>query len=59
VKVAVDREDRRSRRLSLTAKGRTLLAKALPVWTATHAEVDREIAPHSPDALRGALRALA
>ena len=59
VKVAVDKEDRRSRRLSLTVKGRALLARALPVWTATHAEVDREIAPHSPDALRGALRALA
>jgi DNA-binding MarR family transcriptional regulator len=59
VKVAVDKEDRRSRRLTLTAAGRALLAKALPVWTATHAEVDREIAPHSPDELRSGLRALA
>jgi DNA-binding MarR family transcriptional regulator len=59
LKIAVDKEDRRSRRLSLTAKGRALLAKALPVWTATHAAVDREIAPHSPDELRASLRALA
>ena len=59
VKIAVDNEDRRSRRLSLTAAGRTLLAKALPVWTETHAAIDREIAPHSPDELRASLRALA
>jgi DNA-binding MarR family transcriptional regulator len=59
VKVAVDKTDRRSRRLFLTAAGRTLLARALPVWTATHDAIDRELAPHSPDGLRAALRALA
>jgi len=59
VKVAVDKEDRRSRRLSLTAAGRALLAKAMPVWTATHAAVDRELGPHRPDDLRAALRKLA
>jgi len=59
VKIAVDKEDRRSRRLSLTAKGRALLTEALPVWTSTHAAVDRELVPHSPDELRAALRALA
>ena len=59
VKVAVDKKDRRSRLLSLTAAGRTLLAKAMPVWTATHAEVDRELVPHRPDDLRAALRKLA
>jgi DNA-binding MarR family transcriptional regulator len=59
VKVAVDKEDRRSRRLSLTAAGRALLAKALPLWTSTHDAIDRELGPHSPDDLRAALRALA
>ena len=59
LKVAVDKNDRRSRLLSLTAAGRALLAKAMPVWTATHAEVDRELAPHRPDDLRAALRKLA
>jgi DNA-binding MarR family transcriptional regulator len=58
VKVAVDKEDRRNRRLTLTAGGRDLLAIALPVWKETHAAVDRELAPHSPDDLRAALRAL-
>jgi DNA-binding MarR family transcriptional regulator len=59
VKIAIDREDRRSRRLSLTAAGRTLLIKALPVWTATHAAIDAELGPQSPDGLRAALRTLA
>jgi DNA-binding MarR family transcriptional regulator len=59
VKVAIDKEDRRSRRLSLTSAGRALLAKTLPLWTATHDAIDAELAPHSPDGLRAALGALA
>jgi DNA-binding MarR family transcriptional regulator len=59
LKIAVDKEDRRSRLLSLTAAGRTLLAKALPVWIATHDVVDRALAPHAPDDLRAAMRKLA
>src|SRR5712671_1902862 len=41
VKVAVDKEDRRGRRLSLTAKGKSLLAAAAPIWERTHAETER------------------
>jgi len=59
VRIAVDKKDRRSRLLALTAAGRALLAKALPVWIETHDAVDRALAPHSPDGLRAALRALA
>ena len=59
VKVAVDKKDRRSRRLTLTAAGRGLLAKALPLWIETHDSIDGELLPHSPDGLRAALRALA
>jgi len=59
VKIAVDKEDRRSRRLTLTAAGRALLARALPLWIATHDAIDAELEPHSPDGLRAALRALA
>ncbi len=44
VKIAVDPEDRRGRRLSLTASGRRLLAGAVPVWRATHAEVENLLA---------------
>src|SRR5438477_5630370 len=35
VKVSVDREDRRNRRLQLTPSGRTLLAAAAPIWQRT------------------------
>jgi DNA-binding MarR family transcriptional regulator len=58
VKVAVDREDRRGRRLILTAAGRAVLVAAAPLWTRAHAETERLLAPASPDALRAGLRAL-
>ena len=41
VTVMVDVADRRGRRLRLTSAGRALLARALPVWRRTHAEIDR------------------
>ncbi len=56
--VSVDESDRRSRRLALTAAGRTLLAKAFPIWRASHAAVERRLAGSDPDRLRADLRAL-
>jgi DNA-binding MarR family transcriptional regulator len=58
LKVAVDKEDRRGRRLSLTAKGKALLSAAAPIWVDTHAETERLLTESSPDALRTSLRAL-
>ncbi|MFZ1896499.1 MAG: MarR family transcriptional regulator [Rhodoplanes sp.] len=58
VKVTVDKEDRRSRRLTLTPAGRALLIAAVPVWKKTHAAVERLLARSSPEDLRAALRAL-
>jgi DNA-binding MarR family transcriptional regulator len=58
VKVRPDKEDRRSRRLTLTADGRSLLAAAVPVWTRTHAETERLLTRSSADTLRGALQEL-
>ncbi|HEY2392680.1 MAG TPA: MarR family winged helix-turn-helix transcriptional regulator [Candidatus Angelobacter sp.] len=40
VKVTVDSNDRRGRVMTLTAKGRSLLVRAVPVWQSTHAEVE-------------------
>src|SRR3954451_18628880 len=40
VTVSVDQTDRRSRRPSLTAAGRALLASAVPTWTREHAAID-------------------
>jgi len=59
VKVSIDKEDRRSRRLIITAAGRALLSRAFPLWKRAHADTERLIAGMSPDDLRGALRVLA
>jgi DNA-binding MarR family transcriptional regulator len=58
VKVSVDQDDRRSRRLSITASGRALLAKAFPIWKETHAAIERQLVSSGADALRAALRSL-
>jgi DNA-binding MarR family transcriptional regulator len=56
VEVAVDEEDRRSRRLTLTREGKSVLAKAVPIWRRSHAEVERLLG--DPEILRRDLRAL-
>jgi DNA-binding MarR family transcriptional regulator len=58
VKVAPDPDDRRSTRLRLTPKGKKVLARALPVWRDTHAEVDLVLSGSNPERLRHDLRAL-
>lgn len=58
VKISVDKEDKRSRRLTITAAGRVLLAKAFPLWAQAHTEIDRLIPHGGPAELRTALRAL-
>jgi DNA-binding MarR family transcriptional regulator len=59
VTVTVDNSDRRSRRLKLTAAGRGLLARAVPVWRRTHAEIDRLVPDDGAERLRRDLRGLA
>src|SRR5262245_56330923 len=58
VRVAMDPEDKRGRRLVLTAAGRALLLAALPIWKRTHATTERLLTRSSPDHLRADLRAL-
>lgn len=58
VEVAVDPEDRRGRRLSLTDAGRALLQTATAIWVQVHAEVEREVTGVTPDQLREGFRAL-
>ena len=57
--VSVDPGDRRSRRLALTPTGMALLARALPVWTQTHAKIEAGLPDGRGDALRAGLLALA
>jgi DNA-binding MarR family transcriptional regulator len=45
ITVSVDPDDRRGRLLRLTARGRSLLAKALPIWKAHHAVLDQQVGP--------------
>jgi DNA-binding MarR family transcriptional regulator len=56
VEVSIDKTDKRSRRLVLTACGRALLAAAMPIWRATHAAVEGRVV--EADRLRADLRAL-
>lgn len=56
LKVLVDRNDRRTRTITLTAKGRALLKSAYPVWEQTHAT--QEALLKTPDKLRSELLAL-
>jgi DNA-binding MarR family transcriptional regulator len=58
VRIANDRNDRRSRSLILTAKGRNLLARAAPIWQLTHAEVERHLSSAKLDELRASLMAV-
>lgn len=58
VKVAAGRSDKRSRLLSLTAKGRKALATAAPIWTRTHRETERLLQRSGADTLRAALAEL-
>ncbi len=58
VSVAVDSADRRARLLTLTPKGKKLLARAVPVWQTTHLEVEGKLHDSDPDNFRRNLRAL-
>lgn len=57
VEIAFDLSDHRSRILTLTDKGRRLLAEALPTWKRVHEEIEQHL-PGDPDALRKGLLAL-
>ena len=58
VRVSANPGDRRSRLLTLTPAGRSLLARAVPLWKRTHAEVEGLIRDGDPISLRNNLRAL-
>jgi DNA-binding MarR family transcriptional regulator len=58
VKVTPDPADRRSRILTLTRRGQSLLVDAAVVWERTHREVEQLIPDGDPNGLRKNLRAL-
>src|SRR5580693_3951450 len=58
VKVTPDPADHRGRLMTLTAKGRRLLVRAVPVWRNTHAGIEALLPERNSDRLRNNLRAL-
>jgi DNA-binding MarR family transcriptional regulator len=58
VRIAKDQSDRRNRTLILTAKGRDLLGRAVPIWQRTHAEIERPLSGAQLDELRDGLMAV-
>ena len=59
VAVTVDPDDKRGRLIALLPAGQRLLARAVPIWQRTHAELDARLADGGADLLRDNLRALA
>jgi DNA-binding MarR family transcriptional regulator len=55
VKVSMDMNDNRARRLSLTQAGSDLLVAAIPIWRAEHAALEAELSTSSAATLRALL----
>lgn len=58
LRVIDDPDDRRVRRLALTADGQALLQHAVPLWERTHTEVDALLAADRMPTLRAGLATL-
>jgi DNA-binding MarR family transcriptional regulator len=59
ITITPDPADRRSRLVALTDAGMASLGRALPIWTRTHDALDKRLDEPGPEALRGALHAIA
>jgi DNA-binding MarR family transcriptional regulator len=58
IKVSVDKNDNRARRLSLTRIGLEALAAAIPIWRAEHAALEAELSESNAAKLRALLPTL-
>ena len=58
VAITADPGDRRNRLLSLTKRGRQVLASAVPIWRDLHADIEAGLLDVQPDKLRSTLKSL-
>ena len=58
LRVKADGDDGRTRRLALTDEGRALLARAVPLWRQTHAELEDALPSKRQADIRAAMNAL-
>ncbi|WP_040548841.1 winged helix DNA-binding protein [Pusillimonas noertemannii] len=58
VEIEPDPADRRSRLLKLTDEGHAVLARAMPIWRRTHAEIEAQLGGLDVDVLREGLGTL-
>jgi len=58
VEIIVNPDDRRERLLQLTAEGKAALAAAVPIWEATHSEIEKQLKNGNGDNVRSELLAL-
>jgi DNA-binding MarR family transcriptional regulator len=56
VNITADPADGRARLMTLSPKGRRLLAQAVPIWQSTHLTVEALLRDQNPDRLRNNLR---
>lgn len=59
IELVADTKDRRSRRIRLADAGMAALNAAMPIWQATHSDIDARIGNDQAIALRSGLRAVA
>jgi len=58
LEIVTDDSDRRSRRLVLTADGKAVLERAVPIWRRIHEELDALLGEDRQDRLREQFRSL-
>ncbi|MEJ5022123.1 MarR family winged helix-turn-helix transcriptional regulator [Ochrobactrum vermis] len=52
VEIVVNPDDRRERLLQLTPEGKAALAAAVPIWKATHADIEKQLVSGTGDDVR-------